>query len=352
MIRMNAKEERKNLILGYVVHGYVSAGMPVSSKAVASSMSGKVSSATIRNTMAELEEEGLIEQPHTSAGRIPTQSGYRCYVDMIQEKIRVEKREARRLAAEYTRRINTIREVIEKTSFLISRELHNAGMVMWPSVENFYLKHLELVKVRSETVLAVLVTVTNAVRNYVVKLDRDLKTTELAKVANYINDNYESSPISAICEDLRDSLKSVDGREKGGVVDTARVSLDIVDAIVAENIENDIYLDGLDYFMERPDERDPLITRQILRAFSKKSELTRMMKNEMPDRGLRVYIGRENNREMMSACSLITCGYTMHGRPAGRIGVMGSMRMDYDSAMRTVSCLADLISAKLMEINR
>jgi len=351
-MRTNAKEERKNLILGYVVHGYVSAGMPVSSKAVASSMSGRVSSATIRNIMAELEDEGLIEQPHTSAGRVPTQYGYRCYVDMVKEKIRVEKREARRLAAEYTRRINTIKEVIEKTSFLISRELHNAGMVMWPNVENFYLKHLELVKVRSETVLAVLVTMTNAVRNYIVKLDRDLKTTELTRVANYINDNYESTPISAICEDLRASMRPDEDSVRDGVVDTARVSLDIVDAILAENIENDIYLDGLAYFMESPDERDPLITRQILRAFSKKTELTRMMKNEMPDQGLRIYIGRENNREAMSACSVITCGYTMHGRPAGRIGVMGPMRMDYDSAMRTVSCLSDLISAKLAEINR
>lgn len=351
-MKTNVRSERKNLILGYVIHGYVSDGVPVSSKAVASSMSGRVSSATIRNTMAELEEEGLIEQPHTSAGRVPTQSGYRCYVDTIKEKIRVEKREARRLAAEYTIRINTIKEVIEKTSFLISRELHNAGMVMWPSVENFYLKHLELVKVRSETVLAVLVTVTNAVRNYVVKLDRDLEAAELVRVANYINDNYECTPISAIYEDLRNSLRSdVDG-VRNEVVDTARVSLDIVDAIVAENIENDIYLDGLAYFMERADERDTLMTQQILRAFSKKTGLTRMMKDELPDQGLRVYIGKENSREMMSACSVITCGYSMHGIPAGRIGVMGSMRMDYDSAMRKVSCLADLISAKLVEINR
>ena len=175
--RKTKREERNARVLGYIVREYVSTAVPVSSKRIAQRMGGSVSSATVRNVMAELEEFGFIEQPHTSAGRIPTHLGYRCYVDIAKDRIRLKRKEAERLAAEYSKRVRTIKDVIEKTSFLISHELHNAGIVMWPSIEDFYLKHMELIKVKAETVLAVLFTMTNDVWNYIINLDRDLKKT-------------------------------------------------------------------------------------------------------------------------------------------------------------------------------
>ena len=350
-INSNKREGRKHLVLGHVVHEYVSTAAPVSSRVVAGKMDGRVSSATVRNIMAELEKEGYITHPHTSAGRIPTQLGYRCYVDAVKEKIRLRKEEARRLSAEYSRRIRTMKEVIEKTSFLISRELHNAGIVMWPSIEDAHLKHMELVKVRAETILAVLVTMTNAVKNHIIRLDQDIEKPELEHISNYINANYERSPISFIHKDLNRVLN--DGAGEGGkeVLGIARTSLKIIDTIIEENIENEIYWEGLNYFMERAEFQDIDITRRILQIFSERKVLIDMMKTDLSCHGLKIYIGSENRSEVLTRCSVVTCGYTLHGRTAGRIGVIGPTRMDYDSAIRTVSCLSDLVSAKLEEIN-
>ena len=342
------KEQRKLFILAHIVHEYVSTALPVSSMAVARKMGGSISSATVRNVMAELEEEGYIEQPHTSAGRVPTQKGYRCYVDMVRDRIHSERKEAERLAAEYDRRISTIKEVIRKTSYLISRELHSAGIAIWPSIEYFYLKHFELVKVKAETVLAVLVTVTNDVKNYIIKLDRELEKTELEKISNYINSNYEMEPISSIYDDLK---RAVQAQHEGGTFSAVRTALEVIDMIIEENIEDEIYWEGLNYFMDEPEFRDVNITRNMLKIFSDKRELISMMKGELPYQGLRIYIGRENKCRMLRECSVITCGYSLRDKTVGRIGVVGPTRMDYDHALRTVSCLSHLISEKLRRIN-
>ena len=342
------KEQRKHFILAHIVHEYVSTALPVSSMAVARKMGGSISSATVRNVMAELEEEGYIEQPHTSAGRVPTQKGYRCYVDMVRDRIHSERKEAERLAAEYDRRISTIKEVIRKTSYLISRELHSAGIAIWPSIEYFYLKHFELVKVKAETVLAVLVTVTNDVKNYIIKLDRELEKTELEKISNYINSNYEMEPISSIYDDLK---RAVQAQHEGGTFSAVRTALEVIDMIIEENIEDEIYWEGLNYFMDEPEFRDVNITRNMLKIFSDKRELISMMKGELPYQGLRIYIGRENKCRMLRECSVITCGYSLRDKTVGRIGVVGPTRMDYDHALRTVSCLSHLISEKLRRIN-
>ena len=345
------KEARKFYVLGHVVHAYVSTANPVSSKMVVEMMRGGISSATIRNIMAELEEEGYITHPHTSAGRIPTHSGYRCYVNMVKDQVRLRKEEAKRLAFEYNRRVQTIEEVIEKTSFLISRELHNAGIVMWPSIEDFYLKHMQLVKVQAETVLAVLVTMTNAVKKYIIRLDKDLEKSELEVIANYINSNYEYEAFSQISEELQQMLLDHRRIDSSEIVNIAQSALTVIDSIVDKNIDNEIYWEGLNYFMEKAEFQDVNLTRRLFQIFSRREDLIRLMRKELPDRGLKVYIGEENDCDMFNECSLITCGYSLRGRTVGRIGVIGPTRMDYDHALRTVRCLSDLISLKLTEIN-
>lgn len=345
----NKKQQRKFLVLGHIIHVYVSTGIPVSSKTVAQEMGGNISSATVRNIMAALEDEGYIEQPHTSAGRVPTHSGYRCYVDMIRDKIRAEKCVAQRLKAEYTRRIRTIREVIQRTSFLISRELHGAGIVMWPSIDDFYLKHLELVKVRAETVLAVLVTMTNDVKNYIIKLDRELEKGELEKISNFININYEHETFSRIFDGLKHSLLTHD--DNSVALETQKYAFKIVDTVCRENVDNEIYWEGLDYLMDESDHQGIDITRKVFKMFAEKGDLIHFLRRELPYAGVNIYIGDENSCETLKECSVITSGYALRGRTVGRIGVIGSTRMDYDRALSTVKCLSDLISLKLSEIN-
>lgn len=348
--RLDKREERNVVVLGHIIREYVANALPVSSKVVAQAMGGGVSSATIRNIMAELEDKGYIAQPHTSAGRIPTDAGYRRYVEILRGQIQLQRNEAERLAREYDQRISTVKDVIERATFLISHELHNAGLAMWPNVQSFYLKRLELVKVRAQTVMAVLVTVTNAVTNYIVKLDRDLDESELQRVSNYVNSKYEHSVVSDISDDLK-RIISGGVEENRDFIGTAETALRVVDTIIEENIEDEIYIDGLNYFTEEPEFRDLDLARRMIHMLSERRDLVRLLRSELPDRGLRIYIGGEGKKDMLRSCSLITCGYSWQGRTVGRIGVIGPTRMDYYNALRTVSCLADIISGKLEEIS-
>ncbi|MGD2279470.1 MAG: heat-inducible transcriptional repressor HrcA [Candidatus Omnitrophota bacterium] len=345
------KEERNLSVLAQIVRLYVVSASPVSSKSVARSMEDSLSSATIRNVMGELEELGCIEQPHTSAGRVPTDEGYRCYVNFVKKKIQFEKRKAEHLQREYLERIRSIKDVIKITSFLISRELQNAGIVMWPNVGNLYLKHIELVKVKAEAALAVLVTMTNAVKNYIIKLDRKLDDARLEHIANYINANYWDSAVSQIAADLKRTMRDKDEDNKD-IIELSKNALNVIDAIIEQDLDNDIYWDGLEYFVNEPEFRDLDVTRRFFQIFSDKKDLISLMQNELPFRDIRIYIGKENECDRFRDCSIITSGYELQGRTIGRFGVIGPKRMDYDNALRTLGCLSDLISEKLEEINR
>ena len=346
------RDQRKNIVLAHIVEAHVSSASPVSSKIVAERMGGNVSSATIRNVMSELEHQGLIEQPHTSAGRVPTNSGYRNYVAMKTEKVSYRRREAERLAQEYTRQIETIKEVIEKTTFLISRELQNAGIMMWPGMDNLYLKHLELVKVKSETIFAVLVTMTNAVKNHLIRLDQEISSKDLGKISRYINEHHAEQPVSEISDNIRKALRSGPECERGETRGIAMTALKILDGIVSKNEDNEVCWEGIDNFMSEPEFSDVNIIRGVFHAFSdRKKELAGILARDLSSGDIKVYIGEDCGVEMLRECSIVTCGYFSRGKAAGRMGVVGPTRMDYDKALRTVSCLSSLISAKLEEID-
>ena len=346
------RDHRKDIVLAHIVEAYVSSASPVSSKIVTERMGGNVSSATIRNVMSELEQLGFIEQPHTSAGRVPTNSGYRRYVAMKTEKVSYVKKEAERLRQEYSQRIETIKEVIEKTTFLISRELHNAGVMMWPGFDNLYLKHLELVKVRAEAALAILVTMTNAVKNHLIKLDREVSAEELGKVSRYINENHAERPVSELSETIRKSLKNESNPLSNDVRSIAKIALKVLDGIENENSGSDIYWEGLDNFMDEPEFSDISVIRRVFQVFSdKKKELAGILTRDISSGEMKVYIGEECGVEMLKDCSIVTSGYFFRGKAVGRMGVIGPTRMDYDRALRTVSCLSSLISLKLEEID-
>ena len=340
---------RKYSVFVQIVRTYISKAVPVSSKSVAQNMDGDVSSATVRNIMAELENEGFIAQPHISAGRVPTNTGYRLYVDMVKGKIIAEREQSRRLAFEYSRRIKTIREVIKKTSFLLSREMHNAGVVLWPSVDDFYLKHLELIKIKPETVLAVLVTMTNAVENYIVKLDREIDKTELTKITNYINGNFEHLEFSEIPKRIKVRLKQKKQGNEDRVI--AESALELISLIIEKDGEEKKRWEGIDYFIDEPEFTDVETTKKVLKLFSERDELAMLMKSELPSMDLNVYIGEENQYDILQNCSVVTGGYRMHGKTVGRIGIIGPTRMDYLRALQTVRCLSDLVSLKLSELN-
>jgi heat-inducible transcriptional repressor len=350
MVISKKKVERNYKVLAHIVRIYVSTGIPVSSKSVAEDMGGSVSSATIRNIMSEMEESGDIVQPHTSAGRVPTDRGYRCYVDRVNRDLHMKKRTVMRLSGEYSERIRSIKDVIERTSALISRELHHASVVMWPDVGNFYLKHLELIKVKSETVLAVLVTMTNAVKNYMIQLDHDLDKTELQRIANYINLNYEDEKVSDIADHLRNSSEEME--DDLDFVDVTGHAQQIIEHLVDKDMENEIHWAGVSDLAGAAAYKDPDTIRHMLQVLSNRRSIAHLMKGELPYQGIKIYIGEENEFKVLRRCSIVTAGYMLHGKTIGRIGVIGPTRMDYDSVLGTVSYLSDVVGTQLEALSQ
>jgi heat-inducible transcriptional repressor len=343
------RDERNQEVLTHIVRIYINSDAPVSSQSVVERMGDSVSSATIRNIMAELEEAGYITQPHTSAGRMPTDTGYRKYVELVKDRLKTEKKRAEALGREYDERIRTVRDIIEKTSSLISRELHQTSVAMMPPVDSFSLRRLELVKVQAETVLAVLVTMTNDVKNYIIRINRDIEKAELEKISNYINANCEELNLIDVHARIKELACHGDRRE---ILEVANSALEIIDMLLDDDAIDKVFYDGIENFAGMVNHADIDVARRMLQMFTDRSVISRLLRDELPYSGVRVYIGKENRSDILKECSIITSGYGYRGKTIGRIGVIGATRMDYDRVMWTVKYLSEVISVKLEEIGR
>ncbi len=349
------KQKRKDNVLGHIIREYVSSSRPVSSKNVTERMDREFSSATIRNIMGKLEDEGFLRQPHTSAGRIPTDRAYRHYVNRIRDRIYLERKVNQRIEQLYAERVKTLKEIIERTSHFISRELHKASIVMWPCIEDTYLKHIDFLKTAADddnkNVLAVIVTMTNAVKHYILELKESKDQDELNRAANYLNDNYVGASFIQISDNLDHTRKDARARGENEILKLAASVQELIEGILKKSIENEIYWEGLDYFMEEESPEDIRIAKSLVRAVTKRHDLVRLLRRDLGIRGMRVYIGEECGKDLRGL-SIITCGYDLKGRTAGRLGVIGSTRMDYEKVLGTVSLLTEQLSLQLREIKK
>jgi heat-inducible transcriptional repressor len=192
---------------------------------------------------------------------------------------------------------------------------------------------------------------TNAAKNYIVKLDMDLARNDLELISNYINEKYEAEAVSLIYGELSSILSGNDYRNKIPGLGLAKAALDVLDTVIKENIDNEIYLAGLNYFMDEPEFRDPEISRRVFGIFSDRRDLLTLFRREMTNGGMRVYIGKENSNKMLRDCTMITAGYSLRGRTVGRFGVIGPTRMDYEKALSIMAFMSELMSCKIEEIN-
>lgn len=338
-------------MLAHIVREYISSSTPVSSRSVTELMNRSFSSATIRNIMGRLEDEGFLRQPHTSAGRIPTEKAYRFYVNRIRDVVKLKEDETRRICTEYSYDLRTLEEIIERTSRFISRELRKASIVMWPCMEDTHLKHIAFLKLGGRSILAIIVTMTNAVKHYVLDFDKEHGTQSLEQAANYLNRNYRGASFMQISDNLNHTKEDAARRGHKQVQVLASMAEEIVEGILKKNLENEIYWEGLDYFMEEGSLDDLDTARRLIRAITQRRDLVRLLRKDLSSKGMRAYIGEECGQNL-SGLSIITCGYSIRGRMAGRLGVIGPTKMDYERVLGTVRFLTELLSSKLNEMKK
>jgi len=348
-----APDSRRQAVLSAIIEEHLISGETVGSHVVSDKFASAAgwSSATIRNVMAELEELGLLQQPHTSAGRIPTDKGYRYYVDNMLDSTRLSKTDLRAIESIGFGRHTTVRpdRLLEKASHVLSELSENVGIVVWPSLAENRLRHIRFVRLPDRRVLVVLVSNSNIVHDKVITLDEEFTQDELDRTARYLNVEFSGKSLLAIRAEIIELL-----REEKALCDTVlgNAMLLCERSLQDEEATAEVYLDGTSNILSKPEFSGAERIRELFRMFEEKSRLVKILNeciSSQPSIGnVRVVIGRENVASSMKGCAVITTSYEVGGDVLGAIGVVGPMRIEYGRMMAMVNYLARFIERALL----
>ena len=333
---MSELDERKCKILKAIIKTYLETGEPVGSRTISKDTDLNLSSATIRNEMSDLEEMGYIIQPHTSAGRIPSDAGYRLYVDELMEEKQQEVAQIQEMMIEKTDRME---KVLKQVVRILASNTNYATMITGPNYHHNKLKFIQLSKVNEEQILAVIVAEGNLVKNQIMGLTEAIDDEQILKLNLLLNTQLNGLTIEEINLGLIKKLK-----EQAGV--HSSVVSEVLDA-VAKVIEVDdeevpVYTSGATNIFKYPELADSSKASELISALEDKKELVEMIKDTVSDEentGIQVYIGSESPIQTMKDCSVVTASYDLGDGMKGTIGIIGPKRMDYENVVDNLKTL-------------
>ncbi len=346
-------ESRREAVLATIIQEHLLTGEPVGSHVVADQFAhgSGWSSATIRNVMAELDDFGLLEQPHTSAGRIPTDRGYRYYVDNVVSDTRLSKSDLKAIEdiggmAEVTIRPDRL---MERASHVLSELSRNVGIVVWPSLAENGLQHISFLNLPDNRILVALVSTSNIVHDKVIRLDERFSQEELDAIARYLNAEFYGTSLRSIRRQILARMKeekALYDRLLRNAILLCERSLDDEDSATGE-----VYIEGAFNILTQPEFANRERLRELLQTLEEKKRLVKIL-NECLDsdrapRGVKVVIGDEIAVPSMKRCAVITASYQLSGEVSGTIGVVGPTRIEYGRTMAVVNYLARFIERAL-----
>lgn len=329
-------DERKRKILQAVIRNYLETGEPVGSRTISKYTDLNLSSATIRNEMSDLEEMGYIIQPHTSAGRIPSDKGYRFYVDTMLDEKEKEVEELKGLLLEKDEKMDTL---LKRVAKVLATNTNYAAMITAPQYHHNKLKFIQLSRVDEHQILAVIVVEGNVIKNTILRVEEALDDETLLKLNILLNTHLNGLSIEEINLSMISALKQQAG------IHSSIVS-EVIDA-VAEAIKSDedlkIYTSGTNNILKYPeltDNREK--ASELLNVFEEKQSLNEFVTETLTDEnstGIQVYIGNESPVQSMKDCSVVTATYDLGEGMRGTVGIIGPKRMDYDKVISTLKTL-------------
>ena len=342
---MNIKEyeNRRNEILLAIIRTYILTAQPVGSQAVSKGSPLGLSSATIRHVMAQLEEEGYITHPHTSAGRIPTNKGYRFFVDHLLEQERLNEEERYEIEATYPKQEQLAEELLHKTAQLLSRLTQQVAVCISPPLASSYLKRIEMIPLESRQCVLVLVSNTGFVKNAVVQLDEEIHRDELVRLCSFLNSELAGMSLGEAMSYLYRRLLD----ERSSFFHICKRAQHILEQSGVMESEEAFFLEGAGTILEKPEFQSSEQALPVLKILEDKTLLLKILRHDGESEGLHIHIGEEHGLEGMRTCTLITRTYRFGQKSYGTIGVMGPTRLDYS---RTIS-VVDSIASKLSEIS-
>lgn len=332
---------RARQLLRTLISRYISDGEPVGSQTLARHAGLDVSPATIRNILGDLEEQGLLSSPHTSAGRVPTAQGYRVFVDSLVQMRPPGEQEVTRLRSELASGTGT-QHLLGNASEMLSAMTHFVGMVSAPRREQFAFRHIDFVSLEPRRILAILVFADHEVQNRVIVPRRAYRPDELERVANYLNAHFAGRPLAEIRTRLLQELRSA----RAEMEQLLANSVELAGEALAP-AEDDVLLSGQTRLMGVQDLSDLDRLRELFELFASKREILQLLERTIQAPGMRVFIGEESGLVPLQDVSLVTAPYVAGGQVLGVLGVIGPKRMAYDRVIPLVQTAAEVLGEAL-----
>jgi heat-inducible transcriptional repressor len=315
--------ERQKLILSAIVDDYIHYAEPVGSRSISKKGTVAYSPATIRNEMSDLEELGYLEQPHTSAGRIPSNLGYRYYVDHLVQTGNLKPEEVAMLKTALADRMLKIEQAMQQVASIVSNLTNLTSIVLGPEIFSTSLRHLQLLPLDHQRAVAIIVTNTGHVENKVVTIPEGVPVNSIERTVSILNAKLKGVPLFQLKSKLYTEIASEMKRH----VDEFEQLITTIDSALEQDDQQRLYMSGATNMLNQPEFRDVEKAKPFLDLLDKADVLVQIV-TDAGD-GLQVRIGTENTLDAMKDCSLVTASYSLHGQPIGVIGVLGPTRMEY-----------------------
>ena len=337
--------DRDRKILQAIITDYIQTAQPVGSRIVSKKYKMELSPATIRNVMVDLEEMGFLTQPHTSAGRVPTDKAYRFYVDAILNMRRLNPEEKEHIEKGLMLKEDPdINEVMKRASHLLSLLSKQMGVVLAPRFGSKIFRHIEFIKLRDRRILVILVSQTGEVQNKLIEADEEMSQDELDKYSKYLTEIMGGLNLAEA------KLRIVEEMKKEKVLFDKLMygALQLSQKALEDEGEGDLFIEGKSNIMQSPEFADMEKMRILLQAFEEKTRIVKLLDKALSTHGIQIFIGAENDLNEMVNCSIVAAPYSREKYTLGTLGVIGPTRMDYSNIIPIVDYTARLVG-KILE---
>ncbi len=339
--------DRGQRLLRALIQRYIREGQPVGSRTLSKDSGLDLSPATIRNVMADLEELGLVSAPHTSAGRVPTQRGYRLFVDTLVRYRQPGSEDIRKIQRQLDSTFDSPSTVFASVSSMLSEFTSMAGVVSVPKATQVTLRQIEFLPLSENRILVILVTNDREVQNRILHTNRSYTSSELQQAQNFINEHYGGLELRSVRESLLADLETTRNSMNQAMHDIIAVANLAMDG--AANTDEDFVLAGETNLMDFDELADIETLRRLFAAFSRKQLILDLLDRSINADGVQIFIGEESGVGFGDSCSVVTAPYRLGDDTIGVLGVIGPTRMAYDRVVPIVDVTARLLQSALSQ---
>lgn len=341
-------DPRKEQILKVVTDDYIESAEPVGSRTIARKYNLGFSPATIRNEMADLEEYGYLKQPHTSAGRIPSNRGYRYYVDTLMQQRQLTEAEVEFIRVEFEDRTRRLDSLLQQTVKALSQVTKYPSLVLVPQLEEAIFRHIQLIPLNQTSILVLVVTDVGFVESKLIESPTPISQEELDRISFLLNEKLRGVSFrnlrSALLTEIRDELLDHS--------DFFHEAMQLLIKSLDSKKEDQVYIEGSINIMEQPEFREISKLKPLMVMLEEKDKLHDILSSFSSARGIKVHIGAESLDEVAQECSMVTASYEIKGRTLGCIGVLGPTRMDYAWVVAVVEYVSSHLSELLTALKK